>query len=375
MADTITPIVMPKFGLAMTEGKLAFWSVDDGDTLKVGDEIADIETSKITNAYESPVDGVLRRKVAAAGDTLRVGALIGVVAPADVSDADIDSFIETFQSTAVVEDDEGAVATVTEPTQIDIGGQSIRVLDLHGPDGVPVLLIHGFGGDLNGWLFTQPPLAVERRAISFDLPGHGGSDKTVEDGSKEALAKVALGVLDALGVDKAHLVGHSLGGGVAIAAAAAAPERVASLSLIAPAGLGSEINGDFITTMAEATRTRDIEAGLRPLFADPGLVSRDMVQDMQRFKRIDGVTAALRAIAAANFPDGHQADLTRSRLEELSAPVQIIWGEADAVVPVAQSADLPDRIAVHVLAGAGHMPQMEQTAAVNKLLIAFLAAH
>ena len=78
MSD-ITPITMPKFGLAMTEGKIVSWAKPEGSEIAVGDELADIETSKITNAYASPVKGVLRRHVAAEQEELPIGALIAVV--------------------------------------------------------------------------------------------------------------------------------------------------------------------------------------------------------------------------------------------------------------------------------------------------------
>ena len=73
---TIQPITMPKWGLAMQEGTLAKWSVEEGQAVAAGQEIADIETSKIANVYESPVGGVLRRRVAGEGDVLPVGALL-----------------------------------------------------------------------------------------------------------------------------------------------------------------------------------------------------------------------------------------------------------------------------------------------------------
>ena len=92
----ITAITMPKLGMTMKEGKVVDWQVKAGDEVEEGDEIVGIETEKITNACEAPTDGVFRRRVAHDGDTLAVGALIGVIAQIDTSEADIDDFIANF---------------------------------------------------------------------------------------------------------------------------------------------------------------------------------------------------------------------------------------------------------------------------------------
>ncbi|MCU1727845.1 2-oxo acid dehydrogenase subunit E2 [Pseudomonas sp. 7P_10.2_Bac1] len=86
-------IEVPKWGLSMEEGTLNNWLIEEGDTFKQHQELCDIETSKISNVLEAPFDGVLRRKVAQPGQTLPVGGLLGIVADASVSDAEIDAFI------------------------------------------------------------------------------------------------------------------------------------------------------------------------------------------------------------------------------------------------------------------------------------------
>ena len=105
-SDKIIPITMPKWGLSMIEGKVIEWLVDDNVEVNVGDEIMDIETEKIANTFEALDAGVLRRKIALADQTLPIGALLGVLAPADVADGEIDAFVEEFQSNYVPPDPE-----------------------------------------------------------------------------------------------------------------------------------------------------------------------------------------------------------------------------------------------------------------------------
>ena len=92
----IYPIAVPKWGIEMVEGTLNTWNKREGDAVARGDEVFDMESDKIVNVWESPVSGVLRRIIATEGDAHPVGALLGVIASADVSDADIDAFIAGF---------------------------------------------------------------------------------------------------------------------------------------------------------------------------------------------------------------------------------------------------------------------------------------
>jgi len=361
----IQPITMPKWGLAMEEGILARWAVDVGATIALGQEIMDIETTKIANAFESPVTGVLRRRVVGEGDTVPVGALLGVVSEPDVPEVAVDDFVREFlKGFKPIEKGE---ATGPVPETID-GGRRFRRLKA-GPDtGLAILLLHGFGADMSTWMFNQAALAEDRPVHAIDLPGHGGSEKEMADGSVEALAESVLDYMDAAGLDVAYLVGHSLGGAIAATIALNVPSRVAGLTLVAPVGLGPEIAGDFIEGFIAETRARKLRPFIEMLVADPAMVTADMVEEVLKYKRLDGALAALRLIATANFAGNTQRFALRDRLAGIKAPTQIIWGESDRILPAKHAAGLPAQIQVTTIPGAGHIVHMEKAAAVNKAI-------
>src|SRR5262249_56698776 len=124
---------------------------------------------------------------------------------------------------------------------VSVGGRSLRYVRYGEGDDETVVLVHGFGGDLLTWLFVAEPLARGRVVYAVDLPGHGGSSKDVGDGTVDAFAAALGAFLDALGIEHAHLVGHSLGGAIAVTYASGRPERVRSLVLGASVGFGEEL--------------------------------------------------------------------------------------------------------------------------------------
>ena len=361
-----TAITMPKWGLTMTEGKVVRWLKPEGAAVARGEELLEIETSKITNVVEAETDGALRRIIALEGTTLPIGALLAVVAADDAPAAAIDDFVSGFVVIEPTSEGEDAAPTVA-PRELDAGGRRLRYLEL-GEGNETLLLLHGFGADLNGWMFNQPALAQGRRIIALDLPGHGGSTKDVGSGGPDPLADAVEAALDELALDRVHLVGHSLGGALATLVAARKPSRIASLTMIAPAGLGPDINVAFIDGFVRMARRREATEVLSLLVHDPSLVSRTMVEDVLRYKRIDGVTAALESIARAWFLGGHQACDVRQQLAALTLPVQIIWGRDDKVVPASHGEALAANYPVHVLDGAGHLPHMEKSGEVNRLI-------
>jgi pyruvate dehydrogenase E2 component (dihydrolipoamide acetyltransferase) len=362
----IHSIVMPKWGLAMEEGSLTAWLVQVGSKIEKGQEIAEIETSKLANGFESPASGTLRRLVAREGDVLPVGGLLAVLAPPSVSEADIDNFVTGF--------------VVEQPADVDALGQAVErklqrgsrtlVFKAAGLQNAatPAVLIHGFGGDSDNWLFNIDELARTRPVYAIDLPGHGKSSKTLATGDLGELAQALAELIDEIGAAKVHLVGHSLGGAVAFQTLRDRPERVASVVGIAPVGFDDRVNAEFIEGFIAAQKRKDVKAALQLLLSDPDLVSSQMVEGVLRFKRIEGAKEALRAIADKNLPSGRQTATFRDLVQEDRVPVMIVWGERDAILNPAAAEGLPSSVEVVRVENAGHMPHMEAASTVNNKL-------
>jgi len=362
--ERIVSVTMPKWGLSMQVGKITVWIAAEGDEVSVGDDLADIETEKIAGTLEAADAGTLRRIVARVGEDVPVSSTIALIAPPGVGDDARDAAVA--EARAVIDagvPDEAAGGPAVETAEV--GGRRISYVGT-GQDGDVVLLVHGYGGDRNSWLFLQEPMAARYRVYALDLPGHGTSSKDVGDGSVEMLADTVLGVLNAIGVQRAHLVGHSLGGAVALAATARDPLRVSSLTLIAPSGFGPEINAGYLRGFAGAQTRRELKPVVGELFADESLVTRQLVDDLLAYKRLDGAEAALHTLLGTLLDGDAQRTGSAAALAAAggAVPVTVVWGSADRIIPPAHAESVAGA-ARHVVDGAGHMPHMERPAEVQ----------
>ena len=166
--DRIIPVIMPKWGMSMTEGKLTDWLVDEGTEISVGDEIMEVETDKITNVVEAADAGVLRRRVAVEGTTHPIRALLGVLAAAEVSDDEVSAFVEAFEAPETSGGDDADDGSQYQFADTKAGRLRYAV---RGEGETAIVLIHGFGGDLDNWLFNIDALADNATVYALDLPG------------------------------------------------------------------------------------------------------------------------------------------------------------------------------------------------------------
>lgn len=249
----------------------------------------------------------------------------------------------------------------------DIDGRRIAGL-ASGDAGPPLLFLHGFGSDRMSWFLNQGAASSWARTLALDLPGHGASDMAVGDGTVFHMAGVVAGTIEAWGQGPVHVAGHSFGGATALALADARPDLVASLVLVAPAGVGARVNADFLAAYTGMTDVDDAMAALQRLVARPRLISRQMASRVLEGMERPGHRAALVRIAAAleTLPD----DLTPAveRIGHSPLPRRLVWGLADGVSPFDPARttrlDAPTTLVPEV----GHLPHMENAPLVNDLL-------
>ncbi len=256
----------------------------------------------------------------------------------------------------------------------------------HGP---ALLLLHGLGCDHRTWLPVMAALSRRYTVIAPDLLGHGRSDKPRADYSVGGYANGMRDLLTVLGIDRATVVGHSFGGGVAMQFAYQFPERTERLVLVAPGGIGREVTPairaislpGFQTLMGVATMPGLLQAvklALRGLSISGISHARDLdevaeiVQHLSDRKARAAITHVVRAVVDWRGQVVTMAD--RAYLTH-AMPMCVMWGTEDAVIPV-RHAGLARQIApeatVEVIPNAGHFPHKDHPQRFVKLLNDFI---
>ena len=190
-----------------------------------------------------------------------------------------------------------------------------------------------------------------RPIIRIDLPAHGKSPKRAAP-SFQALVADIREAFDSSQLDEVHLVGHSLGGALALALADTRRRSIESLTLIAPAGLGPDIDGRTVDGICNASRPESLGPWLRTLVADEALITDRYIGAAMASRRDPTLRAAQRALSDLLFPDGVQAFDLRAALHRLDMPVRILWGRCDRIIPWRHALTAPGRVALHLCSTA-----------------------
>ncbi len=235
------------------------------------------------------------------------------------------------------------------------------------PAGLPVVFLHGFGGDAAQWTDLQTAVSAHTSTVSFDLPGHGDSLHYPEAGPPKVAAEAVLENLTMIGHERCHFVGHSMGGAVAGLIALMAPHRVASLTLLAPGGFGPEINFPALKQWAAARSKEDLLALWPQFVADSETSSssntvarRDAdIAHQVMLRQKPGLIESLVAMMDAMSSRGSQGTLPLDTLIAADYPVTLIWGDQDRILPVSQARALAGKVALHIVEGMGHSPIVE----------------
>ena len=273
-----------------------------------------------------------------------------------------------------------------------------RLLDVEGVptyavdagEGPPVLLIHGYGDSADGWRRVVPGLLGRHRVVAIDVPPFGRSGDPDVPRLIDFYADFFPALLDELEIDRATVIGHSLGGAIALHLTLGHPERVERLGLVAPAGLGKSPPWWWhaIAGYGRAWKTLlSIPSPLTPVLIRQGMTrfldSRLVHDPRQMRETIDHLVSMHsaprdfdRLLAAGRCClDSYTGNL----LEDSAAiriPLFMVWGRRDGLVPAehaASFAELHPNAQVHVFDDCGHYPQIELPARFNRLLHRWMA--
>ncbi len=271
--------------------------------------------------------------------------------------------------------------SATREKMVSVSGLRLRCWDEG--SGPPVVLIHGIGSSLEYWRYTIPALVGRHRVLALDLPGCGFSERGPVLPTLAETADLLAALLDAHALERASLIGNSLGGLVALETALRHPHRVDRLILSNSAGLGREVTffwrlaslpllGTFLIELNRQAALR----GWPNLFYDPEGEPEIVRRCRAWAARPDLTETIARAARSGVDLRGQRSEILRlQRLTELRPPTLLVWGRQDAIIPVAhaeRAAKLIPNARLVVFEECGHCPQIERPLAFNDLAREFL---
>ncbi len=258
--------------------------------------------------------------------------------------------------------------------QTEAGGYRLHYLEAGA--GPPVVLIHGLGADVRAWRFAIPALSSSFHVYAIDLLGFGRSDKPQIPYRIGTLVDSLTGFLDAVGVDKASVIGHSLGGWVATRFATTHPDRLDKLVLVDSAGYGeapSQMVRDYLSQLdpSAVAAAEQWLGSMNP--EDQRMVEAAAVAYFAR--RLSGADGYAVASLVESIMRGE--DALGPEVRQVRVPTLVVWGRNDPIIPLrvgqTLAADIPKARAI-VLDGCGHRPQTECATAFNRAVGQFLGS-
>jgi pimeloyl-ACP methyl ester carboxylesterase len=264
-----------------------------------------------------------------------------------------------------------------------------RVAYLDEGHGEVLLFLHGMGGSSETWRSVMWPLSQNYRVIAPDLPGHGESDKPRSDYSLGAFAVLLRDFLDELGITRATIVGHSLGGGIALQFMYQHPDYGQRLILISSGGLGPDVGltlrllsapgAEFIMPIIAPRWALAAGERVWTWFHKAGLQSPRGEEIWRSYSSLaDAPTrqAFLRTLRSVVDYRGQAVSALNRITKTTEIPIMAIWGDQDAIIPLAHAYAAqqvrPD-IRLEVLSGVGHFPQAERPRQVVALIEDFIS--
>ncbi|MGE5407330.1 MAG: alpha/beta fold hydrolase [Syntrophothermus sp.] len=261
---------------------------------------------------------------------------------------------------------------------MEIKSESIhgsRIAFAEAGEGSVLLLVHGIGGNLRNWEPVIGPLSRHHRVIAPDLPGHGESEPGHGDYSIGAFASILRDLLLSLGQERATLVGHSLGGGIAMQFGYQFPEMVERLILVSSGGLGPEVSAILraaslpgagsVIQVSAAAGNRVVPAlagGLRRLGLRPNPDVAEVLRGYGSLSDPDRRAAFLATARSVIGTDGQRVNAGERLYLAEHVPMLIVWGSRDPIIPVRHGEDAHRRLPhsrLEVFEDVGHLPQVE----------------
>ena len=266
-----------------------------------------------------------------------------------------------------------AFGQAPQEKSVTVFGAKIRYLEAGDAAKPTVILLHGLGANAESWALNIPALAANYRVIAPDQIGFGKSDKPLLKYRVGTYADFLDKFMSELKIERAALVGNSMGGWVAALAAIKYPNRVEKIVLADAAGLApKEIDFDRIYQLNNSTRD-EIRANMKLIFANPALQNNEALVDQFMTQRVlagDGYT-----ISSLIESIRRREDFLDARLGEIKKPTLIIWGRQDGLLPLADGEKFKRGITgsqLVVFDNCGHAPQFEKAAEFNSAVLKFL---